>query len=172
MSETLVLSVGSDPAVLDTRDLILRSAGYIVVSVMSIKEAIHQFQNSDFDLIILCHTLPPKDSERLTCFIRASGSRIPIVCISGTGFGEQNAFADATLDTDPAAFLRTLEDVVIKHAKMQPACVHLPRNDSEVPSVKKATKSTTGIDQHEGGHRITGGTLSFLDRTKERASSD
>jgi DNA-binding response OmpR family regulator len=65
MPQTLVLSVGLNPAILDSREPILQSVGYIVVSAPSIKEAVHHFQDGDFDLIILCHTLPIKDCERL-----------------------------------------------------------------------------------------------------------
>jgi CheY-like chemotaxis protein len=97
MSGTLILSVGIDPLTLYAREAVLRSAGYIVVSAMSIKEAFHLFLDGDFDLMVLCHTLPVRDRERLTCLIRASGSRIPVACISGTP-GEQTAFSDATLE--------------------------------------------------------------------------
>jgi CheY-like chemotaxis protein len=121
MSQILVLSVSSDPVVLGTRDQLLRSAGYIVVTAISIKEAVHLFQDGDFDIIILCHSLPTNDCEHLKSFIRASGSRIPIVRASGAAPGEQAAFADATLDKDPVAFLRTLEDVICKNPAMQPA---------------------------------------------------
>lgn len=107
MSQTLVLSVGSDPVVLDTRDLILRSAGYIVVSATSIREAVHLFQDGDFDLVILCHSLPKRESERLTRFIRALGSRIPIVSVSGGVFAERNDFVDADLNKDPVSLLGT-----------------------------------------------------------------
>ncbi|MGD0830346.1 MAG: hypothetical protein ABR907_05340 [Terracidiphilus sp.] len=78
-----------------TRNQILRSAGYIVVSVMSVREGIQRFQDGDFDLIMLCHTLPINDGERLISFIRASGSRILIVCVSEAESGQHNGFAYA-----------------------------------------------------------------------------
>lgn len=74
MAETLILSVGLDPVNLFARETVLRSAGYTVVSAMSVKEAFHLFQNGDFDLMILGKTLPAKDRERLTCLIRVSES--------------------------------------------------------------------------------------------------
>jgi CheY-like chemotaxis protein len=155
MSQTLVLSVGSDSMVLNTRGLILRSAGYIVVTAMSIKEAVHLFHNGDFDLIILCHTLPMKDCERLTCFIRASGSRIPIVYVSGTGLGEHITLADATLDKDPVAFLRNLGEVLSKHAKTQAARVPVPRRDSEVSSGRRQRGPTPGSIGTGDRHKIS-----------------
>ncbi len=100
MSETLILSVGLDPLILRAREAILRSEGYIVVSASSIKEAFLLFRDGDFDLMILCNTLPVMDRERLTCLIRASGSRIPIASISSMPW-ERRVFPDATVDENP-----------------------------------------------------------------------
>ncbi|MGD0913380.1 MAG: hypothetical protein ABR928_15925 [Terracidiphilus sp.] len=71
---------------------------------MSIKEAFHLFQEGDFDLIALCHTLPATDRERLIWLIRASGSRIPVACILGTQ-GNETVFSDAALEQTPVKLL-------------------------------------------------------------------
>lgn len=120
MSQTLVLSVGFDAELLSARDLVLKSAGHIVVSETSIKEAVHRFQEVDFNLVILCHSLPTKDQERLTCLFRASGSRIPIASVSGT-LGQCDAFADAILESDPERFLAGISDLLSRQTKMQAA---------------------------------------------------
>jgi CheY-like chemotaxis protein len=170
MSQTLVLSAGSDHVVLATRELILRSAGHIVVSAASIKEAVQQFRDGDFDLIILCHTLPQKDCQRLICFIRASGSRIPIASVSG-GLGEYDAFADTVLEMEPTAFLAGIQDLLIGHAPTQSTRVPVPRNNGEVSSSKEAPRSGTGLERHERGTQNRFGTLSFLERERERVHS-
>jgi len=82
MSEIFVLSVGVDSMILEARARLLRSAGFNVVSAMSIKEAFRLFQDGDFDLLLLCHTLPAQDRERLLRLIRASG--IPVASIYGS----------------------------------------------------------------------------------------
>ncbi|WP_058187894.1 response regulator [Terracidiphilus gabretensis] len=125
MPQTLVLSVGSDPTILGTRNLILRSAGYIVVSAKSIQEAVHLFQESDFDLIILCHTLPQEDCEDLIRFIRASGSRIAVASVSG-GLVEYDAFAEMILEKEPAAFLAGIGDLLAKQAQMHSTGIPIP----------------------------------------------
>lgn len=119
MPQALVLSVGLDVRILDTRELILRSAGYSVVSATSIKEAVFLFKDGGFDVIVLCHTLSAKDCERLTGAVRASGSRIPIVCVSDSTLDNHNSFADATIDKTPAAFLKAIEDVLRNHAHIE-----------------------------------------------------
>ena len=61
MSLTIVLSIGFDPSLLETRSLVLQSAGYMVESASSLKEAVNRFQSGDFDLVLLCRSVPRKD---------------------------------------------------------------------------------------------------------------
>jgi CheY-like chemotaxis protein len=61
MPLTIVLSVGFDPALLMTRVLVLQSAGYLVEQASSVTKAIDLFQAGDFDLVLLCHSVPRKD---------------------------------------------------------------------------------------------------------------
>jgi CheY-like chemotaxis protein len=100
MAETLILSVGLDPVNLFARETVLRSEGYIVVSATSVKDAFHLFQDGDFDLMIWDKTVPAKDRERLTCLIRASGSRIPIASVSSTPWN-QSVFPEAAIPENP-----------------------------------------------------------------------
>ncbi len=148
MSQTLVLSIGADPAVLDARNHLLRSAGYIVVSAISIKEAVRLFQNGDFDLIILCDTLPAIDRERLACFVRASGSRIPIAAISGA-CSECNRFADVGIEDDPVEFLAGVRSLLVRHDQMYLRLSVPNKNMGNSSSTKNAPRSDTGSDRHE-----------------------
>jgi CheY-like chemotaxis protein len=117
MPFTLVLSVGLDSLVLATRSLFLQSEGYIVVSALSVKEAVGSFRNGDFDLVLLDNSLPTKDRDRLTCLIRLSGSRIPVVSVA-PGYSHDDSFADATLESDPNKLLIGIRCVLLKAAKM------------------------------------------------------
>lgn len=71
----------------------------MVVSALSLAEAVHMFQIGGFDLVLLCHSLTIKDKERLTCLIRASGSSIPVLSVSENR-GKRDRFANATLDDE------------------------------------------------------------------------
>ena len=117
MAETLILSVDLDPMSLNTRETVLRSEGYIVVSAASIKEAFHQFHEGDFDLMILGETIPIKDRERLTCLIRASGSRIPIASISSTPW-DKSVFPDASLLENPAEIVAGIRRLLAKRFEL------------------------------------------------------
>jgi CheY-like chemotaxis protein len=116
MPLSVVLAVGTDPSLLETRSLVLRSAGYTVESASSVKEAVERFQSGNFDLVLLCHSVPRKDRGRLTSLIRSSGSRTPIVSIAGN-LGECDAFATATLEDGPSNFLARIREVLVKAEK-------------------------------------------------------
>jgi CheY-like chemotaxis protein len=82
MQIVVILAVGFDPSLMRTRSLVLQSAGYIVESASSLKEAVTRFRGGDFDLVLLCHSIPMKDRDQLTCLIRATGSLTPVVSIA------------------------------------------------------------------------------------------
>ena len=145
MPLTLILSVGLDQMLLDTRALVLQSAGYIVVTAFSIKEAAVRFQDGDFDLVLLCRSIPAEERESLTIWIRASGSRIPVVSVSGNP-GEQDARSSATIDSDPKALLTGIEEMLHPAAN---STDHLAdHNRREVIAVrgKKPPISNTGLE--------------------------
>lgn len=116
MMRGTVLTVGFDQSLMMNRMLVLRSAGYVVIQATSLEEAACLFQAGDFGLILLCHSVPAADRERLTTLIRSSGSRIPIISIAGS-LGECDAFANATLEDGPNKFVAGIREVLVKTAK-------------------------------------------------------
>jgi len=109
----IVLSVGFDPSLLRARGLVLESAGYLVESASTVKEAADRFQSGDFDLVLLCHSVPRKDRDRLISLIRASGSRTSVVSIAEN----LDILANATLEDRPNNFLAGIRDVLVKAEK-------------------------------------------------------
>jgi len=74
------------------------------MSAFSIREAVDRFLSGEFDLVLLDNSLPTKDRDRLTCLIRASGSRTPVVSIAPE-HGYEDSFADAMVENDPNKLL-------------------------------------------------------------------
>jgi CheY-like chemotaxis protein len=107
ISATLILSVGRDAALLSTRDLLLQSAGYIVESSCSIEEATDRFRTGDFDLVILCHSIPERERQRLVQVIRDYGSATPVVFVSPYS-GNPDRFSDLSIDNCPGDLLSTV----------------------------------------------------------------
>ena len=107
MPSTLVLAVGHDPTLLETRSQILRAAGYKVVSTLSLNKSIVYFLEGDFDLVLLCHSIPVAGRERLARLMREHAPRTPIVTVVSY-LGEKDPFADASVDNDPEHLVAAL----------------------------------------------------------------
>ena len=116
MPLTVVLAVGLDSSLLTNQTSVWQSAGYVVTSAGSIKEAINHFRNGDFDLVLLGRLIPADSRERLTFLIRASGSRIPVICVADSS-GDGDAFADATIGSEPVRLLEDIGEIMAKQAK-------------------------------------------------------
>jgi CheY-like chemotaxis protein len=84
---------------------------------LSVREAVDIFLTGGFDLVLLDNSLPIKDRDRLTCLIRASGSRIPVVSVAPE-YSDADSFADAMLESDPNKLLIGIRGVLLKTARM------------------------------------------------------
>jgi DNA-binding response OmpR family regulator len=116
MPQTVVLAVGRDSLLLRTREQVLQAARYTVVSTHSLKDAMAKFLHGDFDLVILCHSLPVEERERLTYLIREQTTLTPIISIS-SNLGQHDLFTDVTLDNDPNEHITGLREVLNGHGE-------------------------------------------------------
>lgn len=114
MPRVVVLAVGYDPLLLETRSRVLQSAGYTVTSVRSLKQAVSQFREGDFDLFVLCHSVPEEDRQRFVSLIRGHASRTPIVFVSAAP-GQLDPSADVTVENDPNDLVSGLREVLRGH---------------------------------------------------------
>lgn len=120
MPTAVVLAVGVDSSVLASQTPVWQSAECQIISAWSIRDAIVQFRDGDFDLILLYHSIPVESRERLTFLIRASGSRTPVVCVTDSP-GGHDSFADATIRNDPNDLLKAIGELMAKRANTQAA---------------------------------------------------
>jgi CheY-like chemotaxis protein len=113
MPHTLVLAIGHDPVLLETRSQVLQGAGYTVIPELSLKKAVARFREGDFDLVLLCHSIPAQDRELLTQLLRQHSSRTPIVSVSAS-LSALDSFADATIGNDPGELLVGLRELLVE----------------------------------------------------------
>ena len=113
----LILAVSHDPALLESRSSILRSAGYAVVQVLSAKQAQELLESGSFDLVLLGHSLPAHDRDRLTRLIRSSGSLTPVVTVAPLTDPLPYEFADALVEGSPEMLLNGIREVLLKAGK-------------------------------------------------------
>jgi len=111
MAAFLILAVGRDPMVLSTRCSILKSVGYIVRSTSSAAEAVDLFRSADFDLMLLCHSVPIADRNQIIRAIRSTGSRVPIYTVSSASGDFMADRADGILPSTPQDLLKGISAV-------------------------------------------------------------
>lgn len=61
----LALSAGRDTALLQTRNAILASLGCSVVAASSAPALVNEFFVCDFDVLVLCHSVPALEREKV-----------------------------------------------------------------------------------------------------------
>ena len=126
---TLVLSVGSDLLLLQTRGELLAVAGYTVVSARSAKQAFAEFVNGDFDLIILCHSLAVEVREHFVQQIRQNGSRVPIVQVAAK-LDDMDPLVDDVVENNPSSLLAGLRRAMARAPR--------PARASDHPNLRRA----------------------------------
>jgi DNA-binding response OmpR family regulator len=114
MAHTVVLMVGRDRVLVETRSQVLRTSGYVVVPAFTLGQAMDEFLQGDFDLVLLCHSIPENTRERLVDVLRKHTSRTPIVSVASFE-GQFDAFADATIENDPTLLIASLRKIVTRN---------------------------------------------------------
>lgn len=86
----VALAVGFDPWLFEAQRTVWQSAHCFVTAEASMTDAIDQLKNGDFDLVLLDPSIPHVERDRLIARIRASGSSIPVVCITDSPASAQH----------------------------------------------------------------------------------
>ena len=116
MSTMVVLAVGLDESFLESQLSDCQSTNFCIRSVGSIREAIVHLREGDFDLVLLGRSIPSDSKERLTFLIRASGSRVPVVCLVDYSCGNDN-FEDPAINDESIKILDGIKEMVANRAK-------------------------------------------------------
>lgn len=108
-----VLSISYDRSLLWTRQLLLEQLGYEVVSVEGLAQAwdAAQARNRHFDLIILGHSIPPKDKAAIVQHLRDSLSA-PILALLRPYESPVPEVSRSIDAGDPAAFLTAVKEIL------------------------------------------------------------
>jgi DNA-binding response OmpR family regulator len=111
-----ILSAGKDESLLETRKLVLQSAGYAVITAFGVDESIRLCrEGTHFDLAILCHTIPHAGKRRLISTLRQACS-VPVICLQGSQADQPVPEADYHVETDPKQLLDCIARVLAGRA--------------------------------------------------------
>lgn len=116
MPLTVVLAVGLDSSLLAGQSSVWQSAGYIVTSTDSIREAIVFIRDGDFDLVLLGNAIPTDSRERFAFLVKAIGPRTPVVSITDSA-SHRDSFADATVRNEPISLLQSIGELMAKRSR-------------------------------------------------------
>jgi len=116
MSTVVVLAVGLDESFLESQLSECEPISFCIRSVGSIRDAIVHLREGDFDLVLLGRSIPSDSKERLTFLIRASGSRVPVVCLVDSSCGSDN-FGDPAINDESIKILDEIKEMVANRAK-------------------------------------------------------
>ena len=134
MPLTVVLAVGMDSSLIATSRSMLQSAGYVVISTRTVKEAIDQFRIGDFDLVFLDDSITAEDRTVFTVLMHLFGSRTPVA--SPVGFiADCEQFADGKNEGQDKALLVGFGALISEIARLRlippKLCVPLEEGRSE-----------------------------------------
>ena len=105
-----ILSISYNKSLLQTRALILSREGFEVESAVGFSAAVHAFENSRFDLVIMGHSIPPDDKATIIKQLKAV-CNTPILALRRPN-EEPLQVAEYNLDSgDPQLFLSYVKEI-------------------------------------------------------------
>ena len=117
MTRPRIFSISYDPSLLATRDLMLTQVGYDVVGALGFAEALEK-GGGDFDLIIMGHSIPPRDKRAIVTELRQRGCNAPVLTLLRYGDTPIPEAARA-IDPDPQRLLDTVQEMLAPHQAKQ-----------------------------------------------------
>jgi CheY-like chemotaxis protein len=106
-----ILSFGYDPVLMRIRTLLLENAGYHAVEVFSWGETLNQLKAREFDVLLICHSVPTEEQPALVESIRPLLKSMPILCLSPSPFKKPVQNCSAACGIAPE-FLEDLRNVL------------------------------------------------------------
>ena len=120
LPQAVVLAVGVDSSLFVSKSRRGNLPDVRQLPQDGIREAIIQFRQGNFDLILLGNSIPIERRERLAFLVRASDSQIPVVCVTESSSGH-DGFADATIQNEPQYLAQVIGELFanVKRKRMR-----------------------------------------------------
>lgn len=81
-STVVILSAGRDPNLLASRNEVLRRQGHQVVVAMTSAQVVEAFFGGDFDMVLLCHTIPSDERRKIIRLVHNHAPSTPVMVVS------------------------------------------------------------------------------------------
>src|SRR5437868_7081875 len=86
--QAFILSIGSDMELLDLRSQLLRAEGYAVQQESDLGRTLISFRDGDFDLIVICHSVPEKDRLRIVANAKRIKPSTLVLLLTKDSYGQ------------------------------------------------------------------------------------
>lgn len=103
-----VLAFGYDRLLVPLRASVLRNSGYDVEETFSVEEALERAQSDSIDAVVICHSVPHDEIEKLVTTVRETRKLMPILCMRTHLHGFMPATC-VSVDNSPVAILHALQ---------------------------------------------------------------
>lgn len=104
-----LLSAGRDPILVKTRNQVLASLGCSVTPALTSAELVNRFFDGDYDLLVLCHTIPPEERRKVLRMVKVYRPSMHVVVV---GDLLDDSFADVPLHLEVRNVAHTPEALV------------------------------------------------------------
>src|SRR3954470_9594048 len=119
MPRNAILSAGRDRPLLFTRNRVLEEAGYSVTSTFTAADTVENFFAGDFDLVILCHSIPLEERERIAQLVHMHSPSTPVIVLADLP-SRRFDFGDLTVDSDAKSLLQAIPQALAIAAQRKP----------------------------------------------------
>jgi DNA-binding response OmpR family regulator len=106
-----ILSVSYDEVLMRTRQMLLETQGYEVVSSTGFESSLQHCRDGGFDLFILGHSVPREDKRRIVEAFREACAA-PIISLRRNAGEEPVEGADFDIEPDPEPLLKLIANIV------------------------------------------------------------
>jgi DNA-binding response OmpR family regulator len=113
-----ILSIGIDQELLPLRNSVLRASGlYAVKQESDLSRAVQVFMDGDFDLVVLCHSIPSEERQRIATAIKAAKPSTLVLVVRTDG--EATGVADGSVHSldGPETLLRCVEELLSRQKR-------------------------------------------------------
>ena len=144
--KALILSVDDEPGILFTRQVLLESAGYQVLSAADGEQALHFFLNSAVDLVLLDYIMRGMNGEAVAREIKKRKPLVPVVMVSATSVAEKTLpFVDCliTKGEDPGLLLEKIRQLLPSSPTAHLQTQEKSTGDGHPPSGKRGGRSNS-----------------------------
>jgi PleD family two-component response regulator len=135
-----ILAVGEDNGLLKTRAEVLRKTGANVLC-SSGTAAFKYITEWEFDLIVLCHSVPQQDAERISEAAHRKGSKTLVLLLVSDRVHEQDYDGiglDGRSFVEPDCLIRSASELLARQTRRRP--VEMPQvRKAPSPSARKVT---------------------------------